>query len=842
MLVSAQSQLIDVPSGGSAEVVLDVRNTSEIIDGVTTRIIGVPVATVTSRPALLPLFPDASGQVTMSVGLPPSYPAGRHPVTVEVASAGAGLPSAYLDLDLVVGPRPELSMSCRPQLIRARRQARFAVQLANSGNLPLDVELLAVDADRAITSAFRPARLRIEAGSTATCLLTVRGPRMITGAELDRTLTVQATAHPAGPVSELAPDGPTVRYAGRDEDDDWLDELQELTGRHGADNAGRHGAGQAGRHGAGPYGADPASADETPTAVLPAIGQPPAAGRHGTKQVPDVDPALQLPPIVQTILVRLRQRPLLSRGLLTALVLTAIVALWAAAFLLGLGQAFKGEPMTKQAPASFFAGLTGQHGAANAAAVSGGAPAGSLPKTGPLPAGVGAIVTGTVTAASNHQPAGRILVEALRRTDQGLQVVSSAASQADGNYSLAGLFPTSYLLRFSATGYRTVWYPGVPTEAGAKPVSTTSAAVTGGIDAVITGLPASIQGGIDPGDTLQQVTATVQATSLVGTVTKPIASTTTVGGKYRLANLPAPGTYQLSFTAPGYQPTTVVTTVGGGQQRYQPTVLLSVGNGQIGGTVTGGGQPLGGVVITTTVNGKDVTVGSPTSGAVGSFLIPNLPTPQTYVITFTAPGYGSQTSVVQLGPGQSRNDLQVSLIPGVGSVTGVLTDPAGNRLGGATVTVGGAPTAMTTTTLTTGAVGYFSVNSLPAPGEYTLTFSLPGYAATTVPIQLTADGAPPTVRVTMATALGSITGVITGPDGNPRQGATVTATDGKRNWQVQSTGASPGLADGGYLLDNLLPGTYTVTVTMPGLGQQTALLTVAAGQTTRQDLQLQATN
>jgi hypothetical protein len=382
----------------------------------------------------------------------------------------------------------------------------------------------------------------------------------------------------------------------------------------------------------------------------------------------------------------------------------------------------------------------------------------------------------------------------------------------------------------------------VPTEAGAKPVTTTAAAVTGGIDAVITGLPASIQGSIDPGDTLQQVTATVQATSLVGTVTKPIASTTTVGGSYRLANLPAPGTYQLSFTAPGYQPTTVITTVGGGQQRYQPTVLLSVGNGQIGGTVTGGGQPLGGVVITTTVNGKDVTVGTPTSGAVGSFLIPNLPTPQTYVITFTAPGYGSQTSVVQLGPGQSRNDLRVSLIPGVGSVTGVLTDSAGNRLGGATVTVGGAPTAMTTTTLTTGAVGYFSVNSLPAPGEYTLTFSLPGYAATTVPIQLTADGAPPTVRVTMATALGSITGVITGPDGNPQQGATVTATDGRQNWQVQSTGASSGLADGGYLLANLLPGTYTVTVTMPGFGQQTALLTVTAGHTTRQDLQLQATS
>ena len=180
-------------------MVLDVRNTSEIIDGVTTRIIGVPAAEVVSRPALLPLFPDASGQVTMSVGLPASYPAGRHPVTVEVASAGAGQPSAYLDLDLLVAARPELSLSCRPQLIRARRQARFAVHLSNSGNVPLDVELAAVDADRAVSTTFQPARLRVEADSALTCLLTVRGPRMITGAELDRTLTVRATARAGRP-------------------------------------------------------------------------------------------------------------------------------------------------------------------------------------------------------------------------------------------------------------------------------------------------------------------------------------------------------------------------------------------------------------------------------------------------------------------------------------------------------------------------------------------------------------------------------------------------------------------------------------------------------------------
>jgi len=791
MLVTADRELVDITPGGSAEVVLDIRNTTDIIDGVTTRLIGAPAAELTSRPALLPLFPDASGQVTLSVEVPPGHPAGRHPVTVEVGSSSRGVAAAYLDLDLVVAARPRLTMACRPRLKRARRQARFAVQLTNTGNVALDVSFAAVDADRAVTTTFSPDRLRIEPGAVVTCLLTVRGPRMITGTELDRTVTVQATAVVAGAV---LPDGPAVHYREEDDGADWFAELR------------------------------------APAADAP-LTDP--------GQLPD-DPALTLPPIVLTSLVRLRQRPVLSKGLITTGVLAAIVALWAAVFLLGLNQAFKGEPMTKQAPASFFAGVAGRNSpvGANAAAETGGSPAGSLPKSGPLPAGVGAVLTGTVTATSNHLPAGRILVEALRRTHDGLQVVSSAATQSDGSYSLAGLFPTSYLIRYSAPGYRTVWYPAASSDTRARLVATSSEAVTSGIDARITGLPASIQGDIDPGDTLQQVTAQVQAIALVGKQTKPVASTITVGGKFVLSNLPAPGTYQLSFTAPGYQATTVVTTVGGGQHRYQSTVQLSVGPGQIGGLVTDGHAPLGAVVVSTTVAGKEVTVGTPTTGSVGSFVLANLPTPETYVLTFSAAGHGSQTSVVQLGPGQSRTDLRVVLAPGVGSVSGMLTDSAKQPLGGAEVSVGGAPTAMTTTTLTTGAVGYFSFGSLPAPGQYTLTFSLAGYADTTVPVNLSEQGAPPIVRVTMSTALGSIGGSVSGPDGAPLPGATVTATDGQHTWQVKSTSAGPGIADGGFLLTGLPPGSYSVTASQTGAGQQSALLTVTPGHTADQHFQL----
>jgi hypothetical protein len=173
-------------------------------------------------------------------------------------------------------------------------------------------------------------------------------------------------------------------------------------------------------------------------------------------------------------------------------------------------------------------------------------------------------------------------------------------------------------------------------------------------------------------------------------------------------------------------------------------------------------------------------------------------------------------------------------------VSGMLTDSAGNGLGGATVTVGGAPTTMTSTTLTTGAVGYFSFTALPAPGSYTLTFSLPGHASTTVPIQLNAEGAPPRVRAVLATALGRITGVVTGPDGNPLPGADVVATDGLHSWKSQATSAGGSLPEGGFLLTDLAPGTYTVTASMAGFSQQTALLKVTSGTTVSQNLQLGA--
>jgi hypothetical protein len=336
----------------------------------------------------------------------------------------------------------------------------------------------------------------------------------------------------------------------------------------------------------------------------------------------------------------------------------------------------------------------------------------------------------------------------------------------------------------------------------------------------------------------------VTARPLLGTQAgKAIAVTTTnAAGSYSIANLPAPGTYQLTFTTPGYQPSSIVDTVGGGDQRLEPTVRLGASTGQISGTVRDGATALGGVTVSTTLAGKPLTVVTPTTGQVGAFVLGNLTTPATYVVTFSAQGHGSTTTIVDLAAGQSRLGLDINLTGGSGTVTGKVFPPTGSTgLGGVTVSVGGAAAVpgtagtISTTTLTAGDIGSFAINGLAVPGAYTLTFTAPGYASASVPVTLSDTGPAPTISVRLANQLGSITGhIFIGPSGSTIfPGATITATNDRQSWTATSNSS-----DGSYLITGLQPGSYSVTVTAAGHSQMTALDTVVAGATSHQDLRV----
>ncbi|GAB2460689.1 carboxypeptidase regulatory-like domain-containing protein [Jatrophihabitans fulvus] len=782
MRVSSESTSLAVSPGESTALTIDVRNTDDVIAGVSANVIGLATEHVTSEPRMLPLFPDSSGTLRVDLAVPRAHPAGRHSLTVELVSHGTAGPPDYLDVDLDVAADPGLRLTARPRVARARRSARYVLELVNTGNVPLDVTLKGVDVDRRTEVTFTPERRRVEPGTIVPILVRVKGPRMIFGSETERAVSVEALARQLLP--GVAPALPPAEPTQEELADRWVSSFVPD---------------------------EPAENDP----VLPA--EPIAAGE-----------------LKRTVVVRLKQRALIGRGLLTILILMGILALWAGAFLFGLLKVFADDPVTKQAPASFFASLPekdgGKGGAGGAAGNGAGAagadvaPAGALDKSGQMPPGTGATVKGRVVGKADSRPVGRILVTAYRLGRDGkLVAASSAATQSDGTYALAGLFPTQYRIKFSRDGFDTVWFPGRTAQAQAQWVAADPQATKAGVNAVMTGHKATISGLVDDGSSSVPPRTKVTARPLLGASTGTVAAsaTTNAAGAYKLVGLAAPASYELTFQTPGYQPSTLTETVSGGDRRIEPTVLLGANQGSITGLVTSGGQPLGGATVSTTVDGRKITVGTPTTGQVGRFVISGLRTPDTYVVTVSSPKRGTVTRVVALKAGQQSADLTVALRAGDNSLLGSVKDTNGDGIGGATVTVtdsSGGP-ALSTSTLTGGTdKGSFIINGASG-GSLTITASAPNYESATV----VTTGSGPTPPIVLRQASGTLTGIVRA-GGNPAAGAAIRATNGLTTYTTTANSS-----DGRYTLSGLPGGTYSVTATLAGYQQSTAIVTLESG-------------
>ena len=552
---------------------------------------------------------------------------------------------------------------------------------------------------------------------------------------------------------------------------------------------------------------------------------------------------------------RFSQAPVIPRGVRTALVLGIIVALWAGAMLFGLSKAFSKDPMTKTVPPSFYASSKARAGGtALGLLAADAAPDGAVPKSGVVE-GVGGTISGTVLAKSTGAGIGRITIEAVRDTPLGPSVVASAATGADGTYSLVGLLPGSYKLHFTALGFVDLWYPAATAEADASPVSLDAMALVQGVDATISGKPGSITGVVDTGQT-PPVPVAVTVVAEQGNTTTPVAQLTTdATGHYTVPLLPTPGAYDLSFVAAGYQVASDVETLGGGQAQIANPVRLTSGTGEIDGLVTDGTSPLGGVTITANNNGQTVTSATPTAGSIGRFSLTGLATPGTDLLTFTMPGFGDKTLSVQLGPGEIKNVGSIVMVGGTGTVSGLVSgaaSPGGapGPLGGVTVTVNGGPAPVATTTLTAGTPGTYVISGLATPGSYTVTFTKTGYASQTIPVTLSSSGLATNQNVTLDLAVGVISGVVCGVPAAPRSptngcpagstvlgGVTVSIAIGKssdaRTTVTAGTAtvgpSAPGTAVS-YSVPGLSPGGYSVTFSMTGYQPQTVFVQLGPGE------------
>jgi hypothetical protein len=329
--------------------------------------------------------------------------------------------------------------------------------------------------------------------------------------------------------------------------------------------------------------------------------------------------------------------------------------------------------------------------------------------------------------------------------------------------------------------------------------------------------------------------AGIQADLFVANDTnEPFATAATDGeGKFNFSRLGA-GTYKLRFSGAGFDGVwygdspTPADAAEIETQLGEPTPLEPFAIGARPGSVSGTieADDPGGAVITLTVQGQldpdtPALVAQVESSADGSFLFEEVPSPAVYQMEVTKPGHAVEQRDIVLGPAEALEGIEITLRPGDGVVSGTVSSTDG-PLGGATITATDGTTTIETVSLTEGTVGGFVLRNLATPGRYTLTVSREGYADESRSITLVTAQTVPDFNVTLARAIGSISGRVSVADLGPSGGITVTVTGG--DVTIETTSASQGDVGTFQIGELPIPATYTVTFSRDGLLSQVRLV------------------
>ena len=202
------------------------------------------------------------------------------------------------------------------------------------------------------------------------------------------------------------------------------------------------------------------------------------------------------------------------------------------------------------------------------------------------------------------------------------------------------------------------------------------------------------------------------------------SATTGTGGTYSIANVTA-DTYSMTFSATGYVSQTIPgVVVTAGHVAAESLSLTEDGSitGQVTDSVTRAG--IVGATVSCTCQGTNAT----TNGS-GNYSFLNVAPSNTYSMTFSAPGYGSQTinNVVVTAGQPTTESVALSALPGV--ISGNVTDATASghpALSGVSVSCTCQGTAVTTN-----GSGNYSFPTVAA-GTYSLTFTDPGWVTLTI--------------------------------------------------------------------------------------------------------------
>jgi len=359
---------------------------------------------------------------------------------------------------------------------------------------------------------------------------------------------------------------------------------------------------------------------------------------------------------------------------------------------------------------------------------------------------------------------------ALYSADDMSSPVATTATNDIGGYVFDNLDAGDYKLTYRGAGFLQLWYPTAADAGDASTIQLPAHHLTSGLDVSVGGVPATLTGTVSGGD-LSGATLYLE---------KSVTDASAAGDSVVVAP-PPPG---------------VVT----------PTI------------------PDTGAAIV-----KSVALGSD-----GSFALADVPSPSRYLLVLAKPGYATSTQTVDVGAGEVRNSIQLSLTKGDGLIQGVVS--SGNKpLSGVTLTATSGTTSASTVSLSDDPRGQFTLGNLPTPATYTVVASHDGYSPQTMSLSLTAGQKLTGVRLVLVGSSGKLFGRVTviQPDGSPDvagTGVSVVITDGATTvtTTTQSTAQNSRRAGAWKVTGLPVPGDYTATFSRGDLASQTLAVSLDA--------------
>ena len=451
-----------------------------------------------------------------------------------------------------------------------------------------------------------------------------------------------------------------------------------------------------------------------------------------------------------------------------------------------------------------------------------------------------ATVIGTVVSASTGAGIPGVQAQLYSKGD-GTVALASAATSDDGSFAFGRLSEGTYRLRFSGAGFSDLWYSTGRVFAEAADVEVAKGGVVELDPLVFGGRPGTVSGKVIATDPVGSVVTLIRP-GLADPSVPAVAAKVDVSadGSFVLSSVPSPATYDLVVERPGSAAETRRIVLGAGATINNIEVVLRPGDGVISGRVTAEGTAIGGVTIEATDGTNKVATVSLTEGNVGAYTMRNLATPGVYTITVSREGYRPQTRTISLAAA-SAAVADWALQPATGTVSGSVFDGAGQPLGGVAITLTGGDVELGTRSVSqsssSGAIpGSFFFERLPAPGTYTLTFSIDGSVSQVRLVEVggNASAGVTGVDVVMSSSRAVIYGSVTNVSAKLVSSSVITLTNGVSSRTLVSAHEPIGA----FSFAAVEPGTYTVTASLQGASPVVQLVTVQPGQAFELQLQL----